>query len=322
MRFLEAGVTEVGTNGPHGGNFPILTVSEWGSGVFRFPLHSQLDPMPAIHACWRNGIVPIPVFARESFEYAGRVIRNVESWRKQIGADITVIEGPNEPDAVSTPGGENAGWEMTPEDCATWSYDIRKWFPKGEYMYLGPSFVSGNHLWGKDLPWELYDAANVHPYNKQAGSAALHTMLDHYATYQKPLVITEVDSRQRGLLPDLVQRADVAMAITFCAQKYLDFGLVNHPEALKEYVAVTGGRFTVPPEFEYILGFLKAYTRNPELVGAPPLQPEFWPDAGLSTQRTPNGLLLWSHAHGHYFFANDGARYHMDDITHELVRVG
>lgn len=225
----------------------------WGSAYYRFPLDASKDPLPTILACLDAGIAPIPVLVREAAD------QPIEYWANLIGPYITVIQVCNEPDGTSE--GEGASWVMTQDELNTWIGEARRWFPRPRYKLLGPGLISGNPDWLRGVNISLLDALCPHPYAKEPHTAALNQMLEGYLRFARlysiRLWITEYDSRVSGMGEYLLGYEGVDSALVFCGHSYGSFGLVDHPAALEEFIALEGGG-EVPPEQPWIGDGLKA----------------------------------------------------------------
>jgi hypothetical protein len=342
----------IGVNGKYDHSLSPALCAAWQARVIRFPLDARYDARPYIEALVKADLIPLPVFASgDAFTIDGQWVKSVEIWAHEIGDLVDVIQGPNESDGPETE--EGASWRMSQEETNTWIGEFRKWFPRDRQLLIGPGLVSGNAAWVRGLDLGKLDALAVHPYAKEPGSARrrlgrqhprnapagqrfvpgdaprrvasgkplgvpVGPMLAEYAAFGLPLWITEYHSGTRGMAGYLRDHPAVDAALAFCGHQYAEFGLVDHPAALADFLSVTGGSVEplpqpepepVPGQYEYILGFRDIWLSNPTLVGQP-RQNEAYPVAGFTSQLTTNGLLIWDDRKGHFFFdTHDGARY-------------
>jgi hypothetical protein len=138
-------------------------------------------------------------------------------------------------------------------------------------------------------------------------------MLREYASFGLRLAITEWHSGTLGMAAYLRNHPSVELGTVFAIHSYLDFGLVDHPEAAADFLAAAGGPLPMPePPYRYVYGFKEIHDRHPDLIGQP-IEDERGPWLNASMQRTENGLLIWGLyvASGDQkgFIANGGQRY-------------
>jgi hypothetical protein len=245
-------VTVVGLNAGHGGleDLPPATARAWGAKLYRWPLHARIDPLPTIRACRAAGIEPLPVLVRESFEDAGRVVKTLHSWRDEIGDELNMLQVCNEPDGTTA--GEGASWVMSQAELNIWLGEARYRFPRPRFTLIGPGLISGQPGWLQGVNVGLLDALAPHPYAKEPNTLALDRLLDGYRWYGRPLFVTEYDSRVPGMGAYLATYPGVQAALVFCGHRYAGFGLLDHPAALADFLATTGG--TMAPSYSWWIG--------------------------------------------------------------------
>ena len=257
----------------------------------------------------------------------------MEFCRQRFGASLKYIQWGNEPDGTGI-----ASWTMDHARVNRLLGVARDVFPYRQYTLIGPGLVSGQPEWAQGLALHLVDALSAHPYAKGCQTAdarrELNYMLNGYLALGKPLWATEFDSRTRGLAAYLRNYPGVQAAITMCwddgqteSTEGIRLGLKQNPDALREFLALTGGTYplisqpaSVAPRYQ--MGFRDWHDADPGLLGEP-LEDERGGIPGFSVQKTSKGRLMAANLADRgwtlTFWADTGERWLLEDGRSRMI---
>ncbi len=210
-------MSSIGLNIARDGHIPIDVIRGLGATWVRVVAMPDIDLSRYFMDIAARGIRILLVLAKESGgDYA--------LYQRRYGKLIHALQVGNEPDLASP-----SSWTMTQAELVSLGKAARKMFPSTPLVCAG--LASGHPEWlqGVDLSW--CDALAVHPYGKSPsktwpqpgwGTGYMGDLLDGYAAYGKPLLVTEL-----GLSTDQVDEAFQAEYLTRCGE-YL-----NHREDIE-----------------------------------------------------------------------------------------
>jgi hypothetical protein len=226
-----------GVNVPRDGSASAGMLRSLGATWIRIVAMPDLDLTSYFQELRAHGIRILLVLARESGGDIG-------AYARLYGSLVDCVQPGNEPDHVSP-----SSWTMTQAEFVSLGKAARQLFPTTPIVTAG--LVSGHPSWldGLDLSWA--DALAVHPYGKSPdpqwphpgwGTGFMGDLLDGYAAYGKPLLVTELGLSTDQVTPEfqaeyldrcagyLNHRADVEAWLWFCLddeRMVPQFGLVR-----------------------------------------------------------------------------------------------
>lgn len=223
-------MAEIGLNVARDGHHDPLSVRALGATWVRIVVMRDHDLRDYFQRCRAAGLSILAVIARESFAGFSQGTDTLAYYRTLYGDIVTAWQVGNEADLASP-----SSWTMTQAELTSLGKTVRAAMPSATLVCAG--MASGHPEWldGMDLSW--CDALAVHPYGKTPdpqwphpgwGTGLMGPLLDSYAAYGKPLLVTEVGLSTHEALEDfqaeylkrcaeyLNHREDVLVWCWFC----------------------------------------------------------------------------------------------------------
>lgn len=227
----------LGLDIPKDGSIPADTLASLGATWARFTADiectDQADYCDRLRAV---GIEPYVALDGDSYRRFG-ALNNPATWERAarwahatFNAKVGALNPFNEPDG--------AGWESTQMPLSTVNGILHTFRDAGRWAQplVGCGTSSGHVSYYDDVEIDLLDALDIHPYAKWT-PAALHAILDQHLALGLPLWVGEVglntgDDDDQAMFLDwtcklLKARADVVVALWFCAHPYESWGLLR-----------------------------------------------------------------------------------------------
>lgn len=212
-------MAESGINIGWGANTPAALVAGTGARLQRVVARREIDLTSLLRAFSNNGIRTLMVYDRGSFQAFGSVdpehlaataATAFAEYARRYNGLVFIHQPANEPD-----GEGESSWSMSQADVVTLGRLARQVWP--DALIATPGLVSGQPSWLDGVPLEWASMVCPHPYGKQAspgwpssdwGTGPLAPLLDGYAAYGKPLLVSEIG------LP--VPQVDEAFQAEYC----------------------------------------------------------------------------------------------------------
>jgi hypothetical protein len=219
----------LGLNISSRGEIPIGELQATGVRRVRFVALPDYHATSYIKGLARVGIGTRLVFARESWDGAYRTWgRALAEYHCRYGRLVDSIQIGNEPDHRSV-----SSWTQHPEELNLLLFLARDIW--ADHWIVGPGLVSGDPNWARLIDLSQVDALAFHPYAKEPHSPELVALIQGYADYGKPLVVSEYAALTWGMAQYLGAHSLIDEAYAFAYHEFDGLGLRGRPEHLEEF---------------------------------------------------------------------------------------
>ncbi len=199
-------MADCGVNIPRDGAAHRDVLRSLGATWLRIVAMPDVDLSEYFRQCRTAGMKILLVLARES-------TGDYRRYKDLYGSLVDSLQVGNEPD-----GEGESSWQMSQAEFVSLGKAARKIF--GSMPIVAGGMVSGHPEWLAEVDLSWADAIAVHPYGKSPsktwphpgwGTGYMGDLLDGYAAYGKPLLVTEL-----GLSTDQVDEGFQAEYLTRC----------------------------------------------------------------------------------------------------------